>query len=88
MIKKYITNLYHSTQRDVAALYGYVDISFLDLNLFQRYLCLYCSQPIYGHMLKVITCFSLVPKVTTVEHIKDPAYSQLLLPGERTAERE
>jgi len=39
-------------------------------------------------MLKVITYLSLVPKVTTVEHIKGPPYSQLLLPGERTAERE
>ena len=88
MIKKYITNLYHSTQRDVAALYGYVDISFLDLYLFPRYLRIYCSLPISGHMLKVITCLSLVPKVNTVEHIKGPAYSQLILPGERTAERE
>jgi len=37
-------------------------------------------------MLKVITCLSLVPKVTTAEHIKGPTDSQLL-PGERTAER-
>jgi len=45
MIKKYITNLYHSTERerDVAALYGYIDISFHDLYLFLRYLRLYCS---------------------------------------------
>jgi len=39
-------------------------------------------------MLKVFKCLSLVPKVNTVEHIKGPAYSQLILPGERTAERE
>jgi hypothetical protein len=32
-------------------------------------------------------CLSLVPKVTTVEHIKGPAYRPLLLPGERTADR-
>jgi len=38
-------------------------------------------------MLKVITFLCLATKVTTVEHIKGPVYSQLL-PGERTAERE
>jgi len=36
VIKKYITNLYRTTERDVAALYGYVVISFLDLYLFPR----------------------------------------------------
>jgi hypothetical protein len=38
-------------------------------------------------MLKVITCLSLVPDVTTVEHIKGTPVDRRLPPGERTAGR-
>jgi len=37
-------------------------------------------------MLKVITCLSVVPKLTTVEHIKGPV-DRHVLPGERSADR-